>query len=145
MKRTLLAACLMLPFATTLGAGAAAAATLHFHANMVGTSEVPPNTSPGKGDVDATLDTTSGKLDYTVTWSGLTGPATMAHFHGPAPVGKNAGVEINLGKNPVSPIKGSATLTPAQSTALQGGQMYVNVHTAEHKGGEIRGQVLPAT
>jgi hypothetical protein len=120
----------------------AAAATQHFHANMLAASEVPPTGTKGKGTVDATLDTATGKLDYTVKWTGLSGPATMAHFHGPAPVGKNAGVEINLGESPTSPLHGSATLTPAQASDLQAGQLYVNVHTAAHKGGEIRGQLL---
>jgi hypothetical protein len=137
MKTILLATCLV------LASLPAAAATLHFHANLLAASEVPPTGTSGKGSVDATLDTTTGKLDYTVSWAGLTGPATMAHFHGPAPVGKNAGVQINLGANPVSPLHGSATLTAAQETALQAGQLYVNVHTAAHKGGEIRGQLLP--
>ena len=141
MKRTLLAACLVLPFAAL----PAAAAVLHFHATLVAASEVPPNPTSGKGSADATLDTASGKLDYTVTWSGLTGPSTMAHFHGPAPVGKNAGVQINLGMSPVSPLHGTATLTPDEITEIENGQMYVNVHTEAHKGGEIRGQVMPAT
>ena len=138
MKRTLLAACLILPVAAL----PAAAATLHFHATMVASSEVPPNPTSGKGTADATLDTDSGKLEYTVNWSGLTGPAIMAHFHGPAPVGKNAGIQVNFGMNPVSPVHGTATLTPDEITELENGQMYVNVHTEAHKGGEIRGQMM---
>ena len=43
------------------------------------------------------------KLTYTMTYSGLTGPATAAHFHGPAAAGANAGVVVPIGTNPPSP------------------------------------------
>jgi hypothetical protein len=69
----------------------------------------------------------------------------MAHFHGPAEPGKNAGVLIWLTKqgSPVeSPIKGEATLTPEQAQQLMAGEWYVNVHTQAHAAGEIRGQVV---
>jgi hypothetical protein len=122
-------------------AASASAATLHFQASMTSASEVPPTGTSGAGSVDATYDTDSHKLDYTLTWSGLTGPATMAHFHGPAAAGKNAGVSVPLGTSPVSPLKGSATLTEAQGKQLEAGMWYANVHTAAHPKGEIRGQV----
>jgi hypothetical protein len=70
----------------------------------------------------------------------LTGPATAAHLHGPAPEGKNAGVMVPIAPA-TSPLEGSATLNDAQAKALMDGDMYVNVHTAENKGGEIRGQL----
>jgi hypothetical protein len=41
-----------------------------------------------------------------------------------------------------SPIKGTATLTAAQSADLLAGKWYVNLHTAANGGGEIRGQAL---
>ncbi|HJY16032.1 MAG TPA: CHRD domain-containing protein, partial [Xanthobacteraceae bacterium] len=40
-------------------------------------------------------------------------------------------------------IKGEATLTPEQAQQLSAGELYINVHTAAHPGGEIRGQVMP--
>jgi hypothetical protein len=121
----------------------ALAAPIHYHAVLKGGSEVPPTGSAGSGTVDATYDSATGKLAYTVTWSGLTGPATMAHFHGPAPVGKNAGVEIVVGgANPVSPVHADAALTAAQAKMLGDGLMYVNVHSAKFPKGEIRGQVV---
>ena len=88
-----------------------------------------------------TLDTATKKLTYDVTFKDLSGPATAAHFHGPAAAGANAGVVLPLGNNPTSPITGSATLTDKQMADLQSGMMYVNVHTKENPGGEIRGQV----
>jgi len=123
-------------------AGAANAATQHFMATLKGSDEVPANDSAGTGMVMATLDTDAKTLSYSVEYSGLTGPATMAHFHGPADPGMNAPPVIAI-SNPTSPSSGSATLTDAQITDLQAGKWYFNVHTAAHKGGEIRGQVLP--
>ena len=122
----------------------AQAETVHLQATLSAASEVPPKASGGTGKVDATLDTGTHLLDYTVDYSGLTGPATMAHFHGPAKTGANAGVAVPLSSPLDSPIKGSATLTPAQQQQLLGGLMYVNVHTAANPGGEIRGQVMVA-
>ena len=106
------------------------------------TADLSPAASQGSGHLTATLDTQTRELAYTLTWSGLTGPATMAHFHGPAPAGANAGVALPLGNDPASPIKGQATLTDEQVQALESGQWYANVHTAKNKGGEIRGQVI---
>ena len=89
----------------------------------------------------ATLNTATKELTYTLTFDNLTGPATAAHFHGPAAAGANAGVVVPLGNNPTSPIHGSKTLTDAQIADLEAGKWYVNVHTAANPGGEIRGQV----
>jgi CHRD domain len=121
---------------------AASAATMNFHAAMNGQSEVPPVAGNGSGDVLATLDTSSKKLTYTMTFMGLSGPATAAHFHGPAAPGANAGVVVPIGTNPVSPTTGSATLTDAQMKDLEAGKWYANVHTEANKGGEIRGQMI---
>ena len=68
----------------------------------------------------------------------------MAHFHGPAAPGANAGVALGWGNNPTSPFHGSATLTQQQMQQLQSGQWYANVHTAQNPGGEIRGQMQSA-
>jgi len=117
------------------------AAMINFKAALSGKSEVPANTTAGTGEVTATYDTASKKLTWKGSYSGLTGPATAAHFHGPAPEGKNAGVMIPISPA-TSPLEGSATLTDAQAKALMDGDMYVNVHTAANKGGEIRGQLV---
>ncbi|HEX3399843.1 MAG TPA: CHRD domain-containing protein [Acetobacteraceae bacterium] len=123
---------------------AASAAMIDFHATMSGKSEVPPTTSNGSGDVLATLDTSNKTLTYTMTYYGLSGPATAAHFHGPAAAGANAGVVVPIGTNPASPTSGTATLTDAQIKDLEAGKWYANVHTADNKGGEIRGQMMRA-
>jgi len=122
-------------------AGAAHAATVKFTAMLNGAAETPPTSSQGTGDMVGKLDTTTKTFTYTVTFAGLTGPATMAHFHGPAAVGAKAGVQVPLGMAPTSPIQGSKVLTDAQISDLEAGLWYVNVHTAANPGGEIRGQV----
>jgi CHRD domain len=131
-----------LALAMTLGhAGNLRAETLTYKVALKSASEVPPNVSSGAGTADVTYDTQSKKLSWKVSYSGLTGPATAAHFHGPAEPGKNAGVMIPIQNIATSPAEGSATLTDAQAADLVAGRLYVNVHTAANPGGEIRGQV----
>ena len=110
-------------------------------ATLDGKSETPPNASTGAGTADIDYDAASKKLTWKLTYSGLTGPATAAHFHGPAEPGKNAGVAVAIPNATTSPNEGSATLTDAQAADLLAGKYYVNVHTAANPGGEIRGQV----
>ncbi|WP_159011014.1 CHRD domain-containing protein [Bradyrhizobium sp. S69] len=110
-------------------------------ATLDGKSETPPNASAGTGTADIDYDAASKKLTWKLTYSGLSGPATAAHFHGPAEVGKNAGVAVAIPNATTSPNEGSATLTDAQAADLLAGKYYVNVHTAANPGGEIRGQV----
>ncbi len=72
-------------------ASPAIAATLNLKADLKAASEVPPTDSKGTGSVTATFDTASKKLSWKGNVSGLTGPATAAHFHA-GEVGKNGGV-----------------------------------------------------
>ena len=120
------------------------AEVIHYKATLNGASETPPTDSKGTGALTASYDTESKKLEWMVDYSGLTGPAIAAHFHGPAPVGKPAPVEVPLQAPLDSPMKGSATLTDAQAKDLMDGMMYFNIHTAVHKPGEIRGQMEKA-
>jgi hypothetical protein len=104
-------------------------------------SENPPNSSAGKGTADVDYDAATKKLTWKLTYSGLSGPPTAAHFHGPADPSKNAAVAVAIPNPSSSPVEGSATLTDAQAADLMAGQYYINVHTAANPGGEIRGQV----
>ncbi len=106
-----------------------------------GANEVPPNASAGTGTVDAIFDKNTNQLRWKVSYAGMTGPATAAHFHGPAAVGANAGVALGWPSPVRSPMDGSATLTPAQAADLLAGRWYANIHTATHPGGELRGQM----
>ena len=141
MKPTLRAGLAALACAAAMAmASPSMAAMMNFKATLSGKSEVPPNTASATGTVTATYDTDSKKLTWKGSYSGLSGPATAAHLHGPAPAGKNAGVMIPI--NPHGPsFEGSATLTEAQAKALMDGDLYVNIHTAANKAGEIRGQL----
>ena len=116
------------------------AATTNLKATLSGKTEVPPTTSPATGAVTATYDDASKKLTWKGSYKDLTGPATAAHFHGPAGEGKNAGVAIPIMPNGPE-FEGSATLTDAQAKELLAGEWYVNVHTAANKAGEVRGQL----
>lgn len=123
-----------------LAAGPLQAKTVHFATALNGASEVPPNTSAGTGMVKADLDMQTRAFTYTITYSGLTGPAVAAHFHGPAAAGVNAPPIITM-KSLASPIKGNVVLTTSQVSDLEAGKWYFNVHTKAHPGGEIRGQL----
>ncbi len=124
--------------------GAVKAEMLHYKATLTAAAETPPTTSTGTGTLTATFDTDSKKLEWTADYSGLTGPAVAAHFHGPAPMGKAAPIEVPLQAPLDSPMKGSATLTDAQAKDLMDGMMYFNIHTAANTPGEIRGQMEKA-
>lgn len=117
----------------------AQAEMMKFKANLSGAEEVPPTTTQGKGSVDATYDTASKKLSWQGSYTGLSGPATAAHFHA-GEKGKNGGVAIPIAPA-TSPLKGEATLNDQQAADLMAGKWYVNVHTEANKAGEIRGQV----
>jgi hypothetical protein len=123
-----------------VGLAVSPAAAQNFKADLKTTEEVPPVTGNGSGKLEVTYDVASKKLAWKGTYSGLSGPVTAAHFHGPADPGKNAGVAV-AAPAPASPFEGSATLTDAQAADLAAGKLYFNIHTAANPGGEIRGQV----
>jgi hypothetical protein len=122
--------------------GSAQAEQIRFKADL---APGPGIASSGKGMATASLDTTSKTLTWNVDYSGLSGPATAAHIHGPADPGANAGIVVPFSGNLTSPIKGSATLTDAQIAQLEAGKWYVNIHTEANKPGEIRGQLVRAS
>ena len=105
-------------------------------------NEVPRNASQGSGSVDAVLNKDTNLLRWKVSYTGLSGPATAGHFHGPAAVGVNAGVVLPWPGTMSTPSEGSATLTAAQAADLMAGRWYANVHTAANPGGEVRGQMM---
>jgi len=139
---------LLLAQATLIAAGlmfasGAQAQTKTFHAHATGAQEVPPVAGSGTASGTFTLNPATKELTWTVNYSGLSSEATAAHIHGPAAAGANAGVEVPLGAAGKSPITGKATLTDAQIADLESGKAYLNIHTANNKGGELRGQITP--
>ncbi|MDE2005010.1 MAG: CHRD domain-containing protein [Rhodospirillales bacterium] len=110
---------------------------------LTGAAQVPPVTTAGHGSARITYDAATHKLSWSVSYSGLGSPVTMAHFHNGG-AGKNGPVVLWISKKGgkvKSPLTGSATLTPMQAKLLMGGDLYVNVHTKNHPAGAIRGQV----
>ena len=94
---------------------------------------------PPHAEID--YDPASKRLSWKVTYSGLSGLPTAAHFHGPAEAGKNAGLAVTILNAVSNPAEGSATLNDAQAADLVAGKYYIDIHTATYPGGEIRGQV----
>ncbi len=130
--------------AVAAGCATVTANTATMQARLTGQAEVPPKTTMGQGLAQVWLNKDTGGLKWKVEYSGLSGPATMAHFHGPADPGVNAGVLVPVKLSPIPPVsfEGEATITPAQVQDLLAGKWYFNIHTAANPGGEIRGQVV---
>jgi len=109
--------------------------------NLSGSQEVPAVTTSASGTGAITVGA-DRSVSGSVTTSGLVG--TMAHIH-EAPAGKNGPVIIPLTKsgNDGWTVPPGAKLTDAQYQAFKAGDLYVNVHSDQHKGGEIRAQLKP--
>jgi hypothetical protein len=124
------------------------AQTFTFTAVITSGQEPPPNTNASEafGVALVTFNRGSGELCFSISYdeSLLTSAETNAHFHAPAPPGENAPVVVPL-PTPGSPKNGCVTpdLTEDLRRALFRGLWYVNIHTANNPGGEIRGQVIP--
>ena len=125
---------------STILAVPAMAAMVNLKADLKASNEVPPVESKGGGSVTATFDTVSKQLSWKGSVSGLSGPATAAHFHS-AESGKNGPVAVPIAGADKGSFEGKATLTDVQAEELLAGKWYVNIHTAANKAGEIRGQV----
>ncbi len=108
---------------------------------LSGVQEVPAvaTSAAGGGTITVNPDMT---VSGSVTTTGVAG--TMAHIH-EAAAGKNGPVIIPLTKSGDGTwsVAAGAKLTEAQYAAYKAGNLYVNVHSAEHKGGEVRGQLQP--
>ncbi len=103
------------------------------------------NDVPGMGT--GTFYMTPTGLAYSITVDDLTGPVIAAHFHSGA-IGENGGVVKGISFDGTTAIgiwsmSGDDGLDSEAMQMLLKGELYVNVHTAEHPGGEIRGQVIP--
>ncbi len=119
-----------------LGAGLSAQSTTYFSARLTGDQEVPPvsTTAGGWGVVGLT----GNKVSIFVEAHGLRGAAAHLHL---ANAGQNGRVIVPLTGGPTR-WTGSGTLSTAQVSALRNSGTYLNVHTAAHRPGEIRGQVM---
>ena len=123
---------------STYAALPALAEVQQFKATLDSKSESPATDSAATGTADIKIDTDAKTITWTTKSTGLTGAATVAHFHGPADPGANAKPEIDISK---AIEQGTAPITAEQIADFNAGKIYVNIHTAKFPGGEIRGQV----
>jgi len=107
---------------------------------LSGAQEVPPVTTNATGTAMLTIGG-DRSVSGTITTTGV--DATAAHIH-EAPSGKNGGVIVPFVKSGDKwTIPPGAKLTEPQMKSFQDGNLYVNVHSAANKGGEIRAQLKP--
>lgn len=111
-----------------------------YEATLSGAEEAPPVATAASGMAEVQHDTLRNLISWKVTFSGLSGPPTGAHIHGPAVPGQNAPVVVPFGPLALE-MRGQAALTPQQVSDLAAGRWYVNIHSAAHPAGEIRGQL----
>jgi hypothetical protein len=130
---------------STVGAGAAGAGKVRpFTSVLTSGQEVPVGTSAAMGLAFLTFEEKTRELTYSITYQGLSSAETAAHFHGPAAPGVDAGVLVGIDQTGAAK-QGTVVLTKEQAASLKKGLVYINIHSANFPGGEIRGQVLPST
>lgn len=126
-------------------AGSASAQLKYFTSSLDGSQEVPPRNTPATGEADVVLNTATGEVSVLGTYQGLIGgPSTMAHIHGLAPPGANAGIIVHLTHSFATSgtISGNGVLNQTQIDGMLNGLTYLNIHNGVFPGGEIRGQIL---
>jgi len=108
---------------------------------LSGAQEVPPvsTQASANGTISVGADLA---ISGSVSTTGVEG--TMAHIH-KAPAGQNGPVVVPMVKTAdnIWSIPAGTKLTEAQFQDLKDGNLYINVHSAAHKGGEVRGQLKP--
>ena len=145
MKLNRLPALLIGALATfSIGASASALGTHIYAVTIDPSQEVPPPVSSGIGTATVTLDDVTGLVTVAGTFSGLTSNASAAHLHGLAGPGALGGVLISLTETGGTSgnVTGSGTLSAANVTGMLNGLTYLNIHTTNNPGGEIRGQIV---
>ena len=108
-----------------------------------GASEVPAVTTPATAL--GTISIESNLFTYHISFSGLSSPAFAAHVHGAADATQPTGVlfPLNGASGTSGVLSGTQTLTSTELQDITNGLAYVNIHTANNGGGEIRGQIVP--
>jgi hypothetical protein len=132
--------------ADTTPAPAASSAPMTKTLQLSSSQEVPANDSKGTGTADVSYNKETKMLTYKIDYTGLTGDATMAHIHGTAAKGVNAGVAHDL--TPVLKKSASGSFVDSvkvgdkiKEDSLLTGFYYFNIHTKKNPGGEIRAQI----
>lgn len=110
--------------------------------------EVPAPTLNGatpSGEATVVVDTSTGEIEISGTYAGMTSDVTAAHLHGLAPPGMATGVifGFDVTGGTAGMFSGSSVLSSENLAGLLDGQTYINVHTTVNGPGEIRAQVIP--
>jgi outer membrane protein assembly factor BamB len=116
---------------------------VRFNITINQAQEVPPTGSAATGSGTIDVDTVANTLSYNITFSGLGSAETMAHIHGFAPPGSNAGIIHNLPLG--SPKIGVFNYAQVDEANILNGFSYVNIHSVNFPNGEIRGQIAGPT
>lgn len=124
-----------------MSATGANADILHYQAQLRGAAETPPNATHAKGEVVAVLDTDRHTFEYTVSYSGLSGPVVLAGFKQPTSPPDDPIVTAPAGDNSAT-LHAVVTLTRAQIDDLNAGRWIFDIATGASPGGEIRGKVM---
>lgn len=114
-----------------------------FTAYLSAAQEVPTNASTATGYARVVLNESALTISFTVVFNGLSSNQTAGHIHAPAPIGANTSPVIiftSVGGTSGT-ITGTAAITPTQIAQLRAHQGYVNIHSMNFGGGEIRGQL----
>lgn len=116
-----------------------------FTAYLTSAQEVPTNASTARGFARIFLNESAGTITYTITFSGLSSNQAASHVHASAggTIGANSPVIINTGNTGATSgtLTGSSPITATQIAQLRAHSAYINVHSANFSGGEIRGQL----
>lgn len=111
------------------------------HVKLSGQEETPPVSTAAKGA--ATISVTADKkVSGSVTTEGVEGTAAHIHAGGPGEKGPPV-ITLDKGENGTWTVPAGAVLTEEQYVAYKAGKLYINIHSAANKGGEIRGQIEP--
>ena len=114
---------------------------------LTGPQEVPSNASAGTGVCAVTLNSSETQINVSCTYQGLSSNLQAAHIHGNAAPGVNAGVLFSFGVTGGASgtfTVGPFAVTPAQVANMRAHLWYINLHSVNFPGGEIRGQVKQA-
>ncbi len=125
-----------------------ASAQQKFTVSVNSQQEVPVRPSNGIGSCVVTLNLTETQFTVLCNYSGVTSPVVSSHIHDAGPVGVNGPIRFNFNytggtSGTIGPL--TFAVTPAQVADLRAGRWYVNIHTQNFTGGEIRGQVKVAS
>ncbi|MBK9983767.1 MAG: CHRD domain-containing protein [Saprospiraceae bacterium] len=114
---------------------------LRYAALLNGNSEVPEVTTDGRGLFIAHFSADGNKVEYKMIFEGLSSAVTASHIHQGA-IGSNGGVIFGLTTSIIGNVASGEWDATDFLDALSNGGLYVNIHTVNNPGGEIRGQLL---